>query len=131
LVSQPIVGNSFATWNAQQFASSALVDTKLELQATAPGRVVALADRPGRMELVTEAPTRQLLVVAESFHVGWLATVDGQDVPVVRVNRDFMGCVVPQGRHAVQFRFSPLSLRLGKGITACGLGLCVIATIFR
>ena len=48
--------------------------------------------------MAVATPTRQLLVVSESYHPGWQAAVDGVPQPVLRVNGDFLGCVVGPGK---------------------------------
>jgi hypothetical protein len=128
-VSRALVSDSFENWTTDAFENYALVDSDLELQPGKSGDITLVTDRPGCIELLTETSTEQLLVVAESYHDGWRATVDEQPVPVLRVNRDFLGCLVPQGTHEVRLHFSPLSLRLGKGVTAGGLSLCVAALV--
>jgi hypothetical protein len=104
---------------------AALVDEPLDLPPGDPGQIELLTDEPGWFEIATNTPDRQLLVVAESFHPGWQAVVDGQSVPVLRVNRDFLGCVVAAGQHRVELRFRPVSLRLGAMLSSLGLGLIV------
>lgn len=89
------------------------------------GRVHVRSAQAGRIELVTRAPSRQLLVIAESYHPGWLAKVDGQPVDLVRANGDFCGVAVPAGDHTVALAFRPASLRWGRGLTLLGLLLCV------
>ncbi len=109
--------------------STALVEPPLELTAGVQGTAKIVADRPGDIRVVVDAPSRQLLVLAESFHAGWEATVDGQSLPVVRVNGDFMGCVVPAGQSEVRFAFRPASLRYGRWLSFLGLSLIVTATL--
>ena len=104
-------------------AIEALVDRPLDLPGGVPGTTRLLIDQPGSVDIHTSTSSQQLLVVADSFHPGWQATVDGQRVTVVRVNGDFLGCVVPPGEHLVQLRFRPESLRTGAILTFCGLGL--------
>ena len=98
--------------------------------AASPPTVSSLAtaaelaiDRPGRIEVITQAPTRQLLVLTESYHAGWQATLDGQPCPVLRVDGDFLGCAVDAGLHRVDWQFHPRSLRDGALLSAGGLGL--------
>ncbi|MDH3719797.1 MAG: YfhO family protein, partial [Planctomycetota bacterium] len=102
---------------------AALVDFPLELPSGQPGEVHPLAKSPGRLSLVAVAPSRQLLVVAESFHEGWQAFIDGQPANVWRVNGDYMGCEVPAGQHHVELLFLPASLKKGVTFTWCGLSL--------
>jgi hypothetical protein len=103
--------------------TSALVESPIHLHGGAPGTARLARELPGELDIHTESATEQLLVVADSFHPGWRAAVDGQPVAVVRVNGDFMGCVAPPGEHLIQFRFKPASLQAGAIVTFCGLGL--------
>ncbi|MBX7166110.1 MAG: YfhO family protein [Pirellulales bacterium] len=102
-------------------AETALVDRPVELDAAAPGCVAMADEQPGRVRLLTDAPGRQLLVVADSFDAGWQAAIDGQPCPVVRAYGDFLACVVPPGIHQVEFTFRPRSLRQGAIVSAVTL----------
>jgi uncharacterized membrane protein YfhO len=64
----------------------------------------------------------QLLVVSESFHEGWQATVDGRDAAVARVNGDFLGCVVEAGNREVVFTFRPAHLVAGGYVSVSAAG---------
>jgi hypothetical protein len=127
LVSQTRVGNSFAGWSSDRFADCALVDAPVNVKPSQPGTVSIALDAPGRLKLQAKAPAEQILVLTESYHDGWKATIDGTSAPVIRVNRDFLGCLVPAGNHHIELVFQPASLRLGKAISAGGLGLLVAA----
>ncbi len=106
-------------------SDAVLVDEPLDLPAGEPGEIETLGEQAGRLELATRTPDRRLLAVAESFHPGWQARIDGRPVPVLRVNRDFLGCVVEAGEHRVELAFRPASLRLGAVLSSLGLGLIV------
>jgi hypothetical protein len=95
----------------------------LNLPAGPPGNAQVVIDRPGCIEVRTVAPSRQLLTLNEGFDPGWQAKVDGQRVPVLRVNGDFLGCLVRAGEHDVDWVFSPRSLLVGRLLSGCGLGL--------
>ena len=106
--------------------SIALVERGVRLAPGPPGEATLLTDRPGRLLVQTTAPTRQLLVVSESFHAGWQAALDGFPVEVLRVNGDFMGIVVEPG-NCVAMTFQPASLKYGKWLSVLGLsGLLLI-----
>jgi len=100
--------------------STALVDEPLYLEGGSAGTVLLESQRPGRLELLVHAPSRQLLVVSESFHPGWEAAVNGRAQPVVRINGDFLGCVVEPGCHRVNLEFRPRSLRYGRAFSLAG-----------
>src|SRR5262249_30181362 len=75
----------------------------------------------GDLDVSTIAPGRQLLVISESFHEGWRASVDGAPVPVLRAYGDYMACVVPAGEHRVRLHFEPTSYVVGRRVSALAL----------
>jgi hypothetical protein len=103
--------------------TTALTEYPLDLPPATPGSVEVTTDRPGQLDLVVTTPTRQLLVDSESYHPGWQAVVGGTPRPVLRVNGDFLGCVVGPGKETVSLAFRPESLRWGRLASAAGLGL--------
>jgi hypothetical protein len=107
--------------------STALLGFDPHLPGGPPGRAEIIADRPGTVGLVTHAGSRQLLILADSYHAGWRATIDGRPSPALRVNGDFLGCVVGPGRHEVLFRFAPRSLQVGGWLSALGVALTLIS----
>jgi hypothetical protein len=107
-------------------ATTALVSGPLELDGGPAGTATLVSDRPGRVSIAVAAPSRQLLVLAESFHTGWRVKVDGERRRVVAVYGDFLGCEVGPGRHQVEFFFAPSSLRLGAVLSALGVTLLLV-----
>ncbi|MEN6406415.1 MAG: YfhO family protein [Thermoguttaceae bacterium] len=106
--------------------TTALCEVPLSFPASKPGAAALTSDRPGCLEVDAECPAAQLLVVAESYHEGWRARVDGQPCPVYRINGDFMGCVISPGRHHVTLVFQPSSLQRGFVASTLGLGLLAV-----
>ncbi|NMC19492.1 MAG: YfhO family protein, partial [Thermogutta sp.] len=102
---------------------AALVEKAVGVSPEAAARLGVLDDRPGRMAVAVQASGPLLLVVSEAYHSGWGAAVDGRESEVLRVNGDFMGCVVPPGRHRVILAFRPWSLIWGRGISFAALTL--------
>ncbi|MGD9644124.1 MAG: hypothetical protein AB7U73_00420 [Pirellulales bacterium] len=106
--------------------TEAALDEPLTLSPSQPGTARMVVDKPGELGIDCDLPTRQVLVTTESFHAGWRASIDGVAAPVVRVDGDFLGCVVEPGAHRVTFQFRPLSLLVGEYLSACGLGLLLL-----
>ena len=86
-------------------ADTAVVGTPLALGGGPPGEATVLEDVPGRIRVRVAAPTRQLLVLTESFHPGWQARCDGAPCAAVRVYGDFLGSVVEPGTREIELRF--------------------------
>jgi len=110
--------------------STALVDTPVSLTGE-PGTVASepVMDRPG--EIIWDVSSRgaQLFVISERYHSGWHAAVDGEPVPILRTNGDFMGCVVPAGDHRVRLHFMPRELRVGICLTFIGAALTLVFNV--
>ncbi len=114
--------------NRISISDTALVGKPLSLSAGTLGDVQVLVDRPGTLTFAVRCDTQQLLIISESFHRGWHATLDGKDAEVLPANGDFMGVVVLPGNHKVSLNFQPQSLQLGRMVSSFGLGL-IVATL--
>lgn len=100
---------------------TALVTAALPELSGTPGSARVAFDRPGRIVVHTMADGRQLLSISERYHEGWHATAEGRPLPVVRINGDFLGCIVDAGSHRVELRFAPRSFTNGCLMSAAGL----------
>jgi uncharacterized membrane protein YfhO len=54
-----------------------------------------------------------LLVLGDNYYPGWKAYVNGRSVPIERVDYLFRGVRVGAGVSTVEFRYEPLSWRIG------------------
>lgn len=109
---------------------AAVVEKPVRVSPHATARLSILDDRPGRAVVGVQASGPVLLVVSEAYHSGWRAAVDDRETEVLRVNGDFMGCVVPPGRHRVSLAFRPWSLTLGRRISLAALTLSAGVFLF-
>lgn len=111
-----------------------LADVPLVFPASKAGKASIIAERPGYIEIRTNTTAPQLLVVAESYHPGWKATVNDVETAVYRINGDFIGCIVGTGTQSVSLDFRPASLRTGRLISYMGLGFlpfCFLGIYFK
>jgi hypothetical protein len=81
---------------------------------------------PGSLRMEVETAREGLLVIADRYAPEIAATLDGQPVPLYRVNHAFRGVVVPPGKHLVEMRYVPTAFYQGLAISAIGLGVFVI-----
>jgi hypothetical protein len=94
------------------------------LQPTDVAEIVAVGDT--RAVVKTRTNTPAFLVLSDVFYPGWQVRLDGQPAKIFPTNYVQRGVPVPAGEHLVEFRFRPLSFRLGVGITmAAFFGSCV------
>jgi hypothetical protein len=93
-------------------------------------RCQVTGETPNRVETAVSAPQPGVLVLADSFAMGWTAQVDGRPVPLLRANGLFRGVALPAGDHVVSFIYRPMPVYLGGAISALTL-LTVILLCLR
>ena len=67
-----------------------------------------------------------VLVFSEIYYPGWTCTVDGQDVPIGRVNYVLRAIHIDGGQHRVVLTFKPRSERITESIAYLSLGLLTL-----
>jgi len=81
--------------------------------AIGPEAVEILHYGSSELTLQVDASASALLVLSEVWYPGWVATVNGMDVPVLQVNGALRGVAVPAGVSRVHLRFVPNGWQLG------------------
>jgi hypothetical protein len=89
------------------------------------GTAQLLEDERERVVVETESQRPALLVLTDTWFPGWKVTVDGEEVPIHRVNYVVRGVRVPAGTHRVEFAYEPASVRAGFAVS--GLAMLTIA----
>jgi len=98
------------------------------------GRVEGFKEQHGRIRFQETSDAGGFVVVTTSWYPGWHARIDGQEVPLWRVNGSFMGLEVPPGAHEVRLDFwpAPIVVLVVIGfVTEAGLFLFLAVKIGR
>jgi hypothetical protein len=97
--------------------------------APAPGEswraeaaVTSYADE--RIEVRTEGDGG-VLVVADAYHRGWTATIDGETTEVFPANHVLRGVALPPGAHTVVFTFADDTFAMARMLSITGKLLCL------
>jgi hypothetical protein len=93
----------------------------------APARI--LRDEPHVVEIEAALAAPGLVVLADTYHPGWVARVDGVRAPILATNHLFRGVRAPAGMHRIRFEYRPRSLAIGAALTlttVLGLGLVAL-----
>ncbi len=109
--------------------SVAIVKKPIEIRGETPGQVTIQTEESGLIVLTTETRSVQLLVVAESNNPGWRVTIDGEQQEVIPVYGDYLGCLVPEGNHRIEFRFYPRKLPLACWVSLTGIVLTILVFV--
>jgi Bacterial membrane protein YfhO len=89
-------------------------------------RIVSYA--PERVVVRARSAGPGLLVLGDNYYPGWKAFVDGREVPIERVDYLFRGVRIGPGASTVEFRYEPLSWRIGWIVSLIAL-IALIAAI--
>jgi hypothetical protein len=91
----------------------------------AGGRILRFFERTNDSAIDVDASGPAFLVIANTWHKYWRASLDGRPVPVIRTNLAYQGIVVPAGKHAIVLRYRNPLIVIGAVISA----LTVIALL--
>ena len=78
------------------------------------------------LQYVVESRKGGVLVFSEIYYPGWTCQVDGQDVPIGRVNYVLRAIHIDGGKHHVVLTFKPRSERITETIAYSALGLLAL-----
>jgi len=82
------------------------------------GSVEMVSYEAERVELNVRLDGPGYLVLTDTYYPGWEATVDGEPVPLRRVDLYFRAVRLDAGEHRVVFRFRSAPVRWGLGVSA-------------
>ncbi len=92
-----------------------LVNFKMNFDSTASIKFISYA--PNKLVYESNTKTPQLAVFSEVYYdKGWNAYVDGKLVPHFRANYILRAMVVPEGKHSIEFKFEPATVKKGQTI---------------
>ncbi|MGB3976687.1 MAG: YfhO family protein [bacterium] len=81
-----------------------------------------------RISLETFSRSEALLALSDTFYPGWTVLVNDQIKTCYRVNHMMRGVFVEPGHNRIEFRYEPLSWRLGLFLTC--IGCCFYVFVF-
>ena len=150
---ESVLPRSFIVHDAEVIPSEQAMLDRLLSEDFDPSRTVILAEEPlpsfdqavlpsepdlhgaeitsySPHQVVIEADLQAdgFLVLSDTYYPGWKVYVDGREDKIYQADYLFRTVFLEQGRHVVEFRYSPLSFRIGLAISlATGAILCAMA----
>jgi hypothetical protein len=88
----------------------------LVLRGWPPGAAITVYS-PHRVVVEAELQQAGFLVLSDTYYPGWTVFVDGQKGRIYQADFLFRAVPLPQGKHTVEFRYSPPSFRIGLAVT--------------
>jgi hypothetical protein len=105
-----------------------------EVPPSSEPTVEILAHEGERIVLRSRSPRFNFLVLSETFYPGWVARVDGVEVPVLKANMNFRAIGLTPGTHEVILTYQPASFRWGvvvAGVSVALLSLLLLSASLR
>src|SRR5262249_23202730 len=102
------------------------VEDALSLPSTCVGNARILDESPDYLRLEVDMQTSGLVVLADQWYEGWHARLDGQLLPVLRVNHALRGVVVPPGQATLEFNYLPRGYVYGLRLSLAGLAVLTL-----
>lgn len=126
--------------NQVEINSVAIIDQQFKnllpdhVNADSTASISLTSYAPNKLVYQTKANADQLAVFSEIYYPkGWVAKVDGVEMPVFRANYILRAMMIPQGEHEVIFEFNPKSYEIGNKISFASsliLLLAIAAIVF-
>jgi hypothetical protein len=88
-------------------AETLVVGLAPEVESDPAARLTITERRPDQLTLTYQTASPNLLRVAIPWFPGWHASVDGRELPMLKVDRAFIGVVVPPGEGEIRLRYQP------------------------
>jgi hypothetical protein len=80
----------------------------------------------------SEFGCRGMLVLADTWYPGWVATVDGRPATIYEAYGALRGVVASAGTHRIEFRYRPATAWIGAACSLFGiLGAGIVCVLFR
>ena len=96
--------------------------------------IKVLEYKPDFIKYESTNPKDGFAVFSEMYYSnGWKATIDGNEVPILRVDYTLRGLAIPAGTHTIEFRFEPEVIQKGGRLalaSSIALILLLVGTIF-
>jgi hypothetical protein len=133
--SKEILWEEDIIWDEQRFDphETALVEGKdfseKEFKNIDPD--VTLIDyRNNNILLETESKSKAFMVFSDNYYPGWESYIDGEETKIYRTNGILKGIIIPEGKHIIEFRYSPPYFKLVSSVSLSTFILLIGGIIF-
>jgi hypothetical protein len=111
--------------------STVVIEGAPQPKTLGTGQVLEIERQSKWLRIDATSPSDGILVVNDSFWPGWRATIDGNEVPILRT--DFLVRAVPwpAGRHVLEMKYDPPEVRIGWFVSLAGALALAALSVFE
>lgn len=100
------------------------------LQTGREGTATITSYTPNTVIINTRANGDTVLFLSDAYYPGWKAYVDNVESIIYRANYTFRAVAIPSGDHVVEFRYEPMSWKIGVYGSLTGVLLCIAIAVW-
>lgn len=99
-------------------------------QADSSATIVLSDYKPNKLTYESNNTTDGLVVFSEIYYPkGWVATIDGREVEILRANYVLRALQIPAGKHTIVFEFKPAPYYIGNKVTMASSWLVLLILV--
>jgi uncharacterized membrane protein YfhO len=92
--------------------------------------LVLLEHNPNYLKYESQSQAAGVGVFSEIYYPkGWVATIDGQEVDIIRANYVLRALNIPAGKHTIEFNFRPKAYLIGNKVTTVASWLMLVVVL--
>src|SRR5258706_14884021 len=117
-----------AQLNTIELARTTIIPTKAPRLESCDGDMVRLTKHKAQSVAIEATMNcRGMVILGDAYSKDWVATVDGETVPIYQAYTFIRGVVVERGTHHVEFHYRPWSVYWGAILTfiSCAAALWI------
>ena len=93
-------------------------------------KITLKSSLPNKLIYTSNNKNSGFAVFSEMYYKnGWIATIDGKETPILRVDYALRGIQIPSGKHSIEFKFEPQVIKTGSTIVLISTILLVVLVI--
>ncbi len=101
----------------------------VQVASASNAKILGSKFRDNSVEIVAEAKSPALVVVAQTYYHNWRATVDGKPAKLLRANVAFQAVQIPAGKHRIRLAYRDRAFELGAAFSIAALLICICGWI--
>lgn len=101
-------------------------EPNIQISNNPPGEARLTKYAPNELSFDLENQNNSLFFISDTYYPGWNAYVDGEKTEILRADYTFRAVPLQNGSQVLEFKFEPISFKIGLLLTLTGLAALVV-----